>query len=281
LEALLGEGVPADLTEALTSKYRAVSDYMTSNELKLNNEKTHLLLMTTAQKKKNLTQELQIFTPDEVIDVSSSEKLLGITIHEDLKWTEYILNDENSLTSQLSLRLNGLKKVSKTASFKSRLTIANGIFMSKLIYMIPVWSGCAGYLKQILQKIQNKAARVVTRASWDTPVKKILLQCGWLSVEQLSAYHSLVQMYKILQTGSPKYLHEKVTSEFPYPTSSANANLIRMGPQFHTEHSLAQASFRWRASHQWNQLPIAIRQSRKLPIFKKKLKNWVRENFPT
>ena len=102
---------PADLTEALTTKYRAVSDYMTSNELKLNNEKTHLLLMTTAQKKKNLTQELQIFTPDEVIDVSSSEKLLGITIHENLKWTEYILNDENSLTSQLSLRLNGLKKV--------------------------------------------------------------------------------------------------------------------------------------------------------------------------
>ena len=64
----------ADLTEALTSKYRAVSDYMTSNKLKLNNDKTHLLLMTTAQKRKNITQDLQIVTPDKVIEVSSSEK---------------------------------------------------------------------------------------------------------------------------------------------------------------------------------------------------------------
>ena len=123
----ISRNTPDALTEKLSSSYRKVSDYMTSNELKLNDDKTHLLLMTTAQKRKHLTQELRIITTNEVIQASSSEKLLGVTIHENLKWTEYILNDEKSLTAQLSLRLNGLKKVSRAASFKSRLTIANRI----------------------------------------------------------------------------------------------------------------------------------------------------------
>ena len=271
------------LTEKLSSSYKQVSEYMTSSELKLNDDKTHLLLMTTAQKRKKLFQEPQIIASNDIIQVSRSEKLLGITIHENMKWAEYILHDEKSLTTQLSLRLNGLKKISKAASFKSRLTIANGIFMSKLIYCIPLWSGCEIYLLEILQKIQNRAARVVTRLSWDTPIKKLLKQCGWLSVSQLSVYHSLVQMYKILQNKSPGYLHQKITNQgkFPYPTSSANKNLIRMGPEFKTDRSITNNSFRWRTSKLWNQLPVQTREIPKLSKFKQKLKIWVREKIGT
>ena len=277
----MGGKSPEDLTAKLSSSYKLVSDYMTSSELKLNNDKTHLLLMTTSQKRRRLNQKPEIVTPNEVIKVSKSEKLLGIPIHEDMKWSEYILNDEKSLSAQLSLRLSGLKKVSRSASFKSRLTIANGIFMSKVIYCIPLWSGCENYLLQVLQKIQNRAARVLTRLSWDTPIRKLLQQCGWLSIAQLSAYHSLVQMFKILREKSPRYLYQKISSEFPYPTSSANANLIRMGPEFKTDKTLVMNSFRWRATRLWNQLPIQTRQIPKLSNFKQKTKSWVQENIPT
>jgi hypothetical protein len=58
---------------------------------------------------------------------SEVEKLLGC-----LKWTEYIQNNENSVISSLKTRLNGLKKISYFASFKTRLMVANGIFISKL-----------------------------------------------------------------------------------------------------------------------------------------------------
>ena len=125
------------------------------------------------------------------------------------------------------------------------------------------------------------AARVVTRLSWDTPIRKLLHQCGWLSIAQLSAYHSLVQMFKILREKSPRYLYQKISSEFPYPTSSANANLIRMGPEFKTDKTLVMNSFRWRATRLWNQLPIQTRQIPKLSNFKQKTKSWVQENIPT
>ena len=144
---------------------------MISNKLKLNDDKTHLLVMTTRQKIRQKNMNVQIQTQTELIKASETEKLLGAMIHENLTWSEYIQNDKKSLISQLSTRLNALKKISGVASFKTRLMIANGIFISKLIYLMPVWAGCEKYLKKALQIIQNKAARTVTRLPFDTSVK--------------------------------------------------------------------------------------------------------------
>ena len=63
----------------------------------------------------------------------------------------------------LTTRLSALKIIGKVAPFKTRKMLADGIFMSKLIYLIPLWGGCEKYLIRSLQVIQNKAARVVTK----------------------------------------------------------------------------------------------------------------------
>ena len=113
-----------------------------------------------------------------------------------------------------------MKKIQKITSFKSRKMIANGIFISKLIYLMPLWSGCDEYLVKGLQVIQNKAARSVAKVSFFTPIKTLLKTCGWLSVRQLMAYHSLVLLYKTLSNKTPQYLYEKVSAggQFPYKT---------------------------------------------------------------
>ena len=139
------------------------------------------------------------------------EKLLGGFIGQNLKFKEHIQDNEKSMIKILNKRLNALKKVSKIASFKSRKMIANGIIISRLIFLIPWWSGCEGYLLKSLQIIQNKAARMVTKCGKRTPIKSLLNQCGWMSVAQLSVYHSLVLVYKILSTGSPRYLYSKLS----------------------------------------------------------------------
>ena len=87
------------------------------------------------------------------------------------------MDSENSKVKSLNKRLGALRKIQKTASFKTRKMIATGIFMSKLIYLMPLWSGCEDYLVRALQVIQNKAARSVSKLSFFTPTKTLLKTC--------------------------------------------------------------------------------------------------------
>ena len=80
---------------------------MVSNKLKLSDDKTHLMVMTTskARKSRNPNTQVELITPSKVILPSESEKLLGAWIHQDMKWDEYIQNNDDSLIS--SSNLNG------------------------------------------------------------------------------------------------------------------------------------------------------------------------------
>ena len=107
---------------------------------------------------------------------------MGCWIHEDLKWAEHLRDNKDNIMKSLNIRLGTLKKVKNFATFKNRKMIAEGIFMSKLTYLIALWGGCGAVLQKSLKIIQNKVARVVTRMDWSTPARELLHQCGWLSV---------------------------------------------------------------------------------------------------
>ena len=145
----------------MNERYAVLAQYMGNNKLKLNDDKTHLLIMATKQKQRLININVKIDTPTEEIRPIKSEKLLGIFIQDDLKWTDYIQNNEKSLIKQLNSRLNALKMISYVASFKVRLMIANGIFCSKLIYQISLTGGTDEFLLNSLQIVENKAARFV------------------------------------------------------------------------------------------------------------------------
>ena len=101
------------LSIKLTEKYNLISNYMTSNELKLNNNKTHLMLMMTSNKRRNKTIDVSITTPTKSIKPTSCETLLGSVIHEGIKRANYIIHGnpdgQRSLNIQLNSRLNGIR----------------------------------------------------------------------------------------------------------------------------------------------------------------------------
>ena len=164
------------------------------------------------------------------------------------------------------------------ASFRTRKMVADGIFMSKLIYLITLWGGSAKYIIVALQKAQNRAARVVTKLDWYTPTAELLKQCGWLSVHQLVVYHSVVLVYRVLQNKSPRFLHSMFSAEYTYNTKQARGGIIR-----HTRDldlGLTASSFRWRAARSFDDLPLEIRKLETVQKFKKATKLWIKQNIP-
>ena len=193
-----GEKDPEALSNNLSEQYSKISAYMAANKLVINGDKTHLVVMG---KNKMQAKKQEVF-----IQPSSKEKFLGGIVSEDLKWKEHILGSDQSLVTQLNSRINGLTKVASRAPIPTRLMVANEIFISKLTYLIQVWGNCEKYLVKSLQVIQNRAARIVTGKTWWTPTRRLLKDCGWLSIKQLIFYQTAVQVHKILKSGRPLFL---------------------------------------------------------------------------
>ena len=123
-----------ELENTIAEKYQSVADYMANNRLKLNSDKTHLLIM-------HQHFGIKLDTGQEEIEPTEHEKLLGAHISNDFKWNNHLRDNEKSPFKFLTSRINGLSKISYLASFKNRKMIANGIVMSLIVYLIQVYGG--------------------------------------------------------------------------------------------------------------------------------------------
>ena len=165
-----------------------------------------VLIMASAKNHKlHNNYGITLNTGSEIIEPQNNEKLLGGFISNDLKWFENIRNNEKSLFRILTSRVNALSKICRISNFKTRKMLANGIFMGNLIRLISLWGGAPKFLINILQKLQNRAARLVTKKNIFTPIKILLTQCGWLSVQQLVVFHNVLKIYKTKSTHRPVY----------------------------------------------------------------------------
>jgi hypothetical protein len=88
----------------LSEKYKLIAQFMVDNKLKLSDDKTLIMMANTAQ---TLAREAQvpISTPTETIRSTTSEKLFGCWIHEDLELTEHTRNNNDNLLKYLTTGL--------------------------------------------------------------------------------------------------------------------------------------------------------------------------------
>ena len=72
---------------------------MSDNRLKLNDDKTHLVIVHSKQSriKSQSANLVQIKTPTKIMQPSHTEKLLGCWIQGDLRWNTYVRDSEENL----------------------------------------------------------------------------------------------------------------------------------------------------------------------------------------
>ena len=141
--------------------------------------------------------------------------------------------------------------------------VANGIIISKVCYLIQLWrGGCAFKL------VQNRTARAVTGCSWFNPSRRLLSACNQLSMKPLVEYQSLIMTHKILLTSAPHYLCSEFSRDFPYKTRLATTEGIRGMPAPQNQHIFSDPSFCYRATRSYNEIPLSIRSSKSINIFR-------------
>ena len=274
-----GSSSYSDLSETLTENYNLITKFMINNRLKLNDDKSHLLVITSseARARSQSANLVVIKTTTEDIKPTHQQKILGCWVEDNLKWIYNIRESEDNLYKTLNKRLSALKLIAKSSSFKQRKMFGCGIFHSKLIYMISVWGHCSKELLESLQVIQNRAGRTITR-NWDISNKENFKQIGWLSVKQLIQYHCIVLLHGVKLSESPKYLHSIYDWNYSYQTRQATMGVIK--PFGTPQLEITKRSFRWQAFQFYNNLPSDITQVQDIASFKKMTKQWISENVP-
>ena len=63
--------------------------------------------------------------------------------------------------------------------------------MSRLLYLITHWGNTNDTTVTKAQRTQNYAARFVTGQRRTTSSKKLLKECGWLSIREHTEYYSI------------------------------------------------------------------------------------------
>ena len=78
---------------------------------------------------------------EKTIESGSETRLLGGNFSQDLTWRKHFETGEKALLPDLRSKIGALKYVSKNIPLKVRKLLVEGIVLSKIICLIPMWGG--------------------------------------------------------------------------------------------------------------------------------------------
>ena len=130
-----------------------------------------------------------------------------------------------------------------------------------------------------LQVLQNTVLKLQTGLPRDYPTKDLLSKTGNLSIHQLIAYQTFVQVFKVINNQKPYYISNK------FKVRKLNQNQIFPHRQINTvfttkaKLSLSRGGFMFRGQTLWNLLPVSMRFCTNEKDFKKQVRQWVLNNI--
>ena len=104
---------------------------------------------------------------------------LGLIIDEKLSWVDYV----SRLTKKISSAVAAVKNIN-FLPLKTLITLYQRLVESRLRYCNTVWGNCGLTLKNKLQSLQKRAARVVIRTKYGcVEPDQLLKNLRWLNFQ--------------------------------------------------------------------------------------------------
>ena len=146
-------------------------------------------------------------------------------------------------------------------------TICTGVVEPHFRYCCSVW-GCAGSTEiNQLQKLQNRAARIVTNSSFDTPSNPLIESLGWKTILELIQKESQTMVFKSLKGLAPQSLCNLFTKSSQCSSYSLHNTETDLRLPL-KKAANGQKSFSYREAKLWNSLTAKSKQAASLSCFK-------------
>ena len=251
--------------------FQVIKDFMSSNCLKLNSNKTQFLpisktLMHTDFAPLALDQ-------DTLIEPSSDVRNLGVNFDCNLNFKKQI----SLLRQSCFFQLKRVKSIQSYLPSGSLETLIHAFVTSRLDFCNIIYNGLPHYCVSAVQSIQNSCAKAITRARKYDSATEQLFTLHWLPVKRRAEYKGLIICHKIAHgvEFTPQYFNDVIGVHKPVRfTRSSEAILLRS--DFRAQFVYAgERSIDHFLPKLWNSLPLDLRNESNFTAFKRKLKTYL------
>ena len=234
--------------DQLTEDLRNIAAWRCKNSLLINPDKTKLLVLGTPQMLTKIPNDPRITLLSKEITSSKSAKNLGVTMDCNLTYNEHM----TQVTSKFIGSLCQINRVKYLFDRGTLITTVDSLVFSKLLYRSSVWANTTKKNIELLQTVQNFAARIVSGTG-----NLIMLHLF------LSSYSGCQLLLIIKWTCTSKSWSEV------HNCNTRNRDRIHI-PLCRTAAGLR--AFTFRGQKLWNSLPDEFQSITNLDVFKVKIK---------
>ena len=226
----------------------ALSAWFSANGLKVNAEKTQLMVFGSRQNLRGLP-DIGVTFRDSTLRPCDKVKNLGEIFDPSLTWDDHV----TTLTRKCFGTLIGLSHVRHLLPADIIVTIVNALVLSHIRYCLPVYGNCTAKNLGSIEKVLNFAARVVSGRRRYDHVADVRKTLEWLSAADLSMYDTLIFLHKVICTKEPADLAAMFKRNDAVRDRATRQDSKLSVPSIRTE--AGRRRFGYRAAMQHNSLP--------------------------
>ena len=263
-----------NITELKCNIQKCVTDvheWYESNKLVINTSKSNVMLLTTRQMLSNMSDTaLNVFIGNHKLPQCNSIKYLGVDIDNVLSWNL----QTDSISKKLVFIISRLSRLKSVLPSQMLMYIYTSIVQPKIDYAISIWGYTTAHNINKVQRLQNRAARILT-GNFDyvnTRGIDLVNNLGLMNVIQRRDYFMLIMMFKSIHGLVPDYICDQITMQRDITVRTTRSTVNN---NVHVPHILLECcknAFAYRGPVLWNALPENIKKCETLNCFKKCVK---------
>ncbi|KAF7239029.1 hypothetical protein EYD10_14250 [Varanus komodoensis] len=212
---------PGEAVAVLNQCLAEVMGWMRANKLKLNPDKTEVLLVGGSGFREG---ELNLVLNGVALPLRDKVRSLGVLLDPELSLEAQVTEVARSAFLQLRL----IHQLRPYLEYDCLATVTHALVTSRLDFCNAVYVGLPLKTVRILQLVQNRAARLLPGTGRYVHMTPVLRQLHWLPIEVRAQFKVLVMSYKALNGLGPGYLKERLHPYVPdRPLRSAGEALLR------------------------------------------------------
>ena len=188
---------------------RDIDVWMTVNMLKMNRDKTELLVLHGRQRPLPPLTTISVY--DEEINRSTKARNVGVIYDSSMSMENHIM----AICKAAFFHLRNISRIMKYLSTQMAEMLVHAFVSSRLDYCNSLLYGLPKESLKKLQHVQNVAARIVTHSRKCDHITPVLCQLHWLPIEERIVFKILLLTFKCLNGLAPPYLCDLITKYVP------------------------------------------------------------------